>query len=107
MRTYVEFLRELNFQNVRLIVSTIPDFKTNHLIIRKYREENLSGIVILISNNIEEAKKLYLAGATYVVMPHYLGAHQASKMIEKYYFDTDGFEKERNLHLSRLEKREA
>ena len=102
----VEFLREINFSQIKLIVSTIPDFETNMLITKTYREENKSGIVITMSHDIVQTKKLYLAGATYVVMPHYLGAHQASKMIEKYAFDVDGFDKERNIHLLRLEKRQ-
>ncbi len=102
----VEFLREINISSAKLIVSSIPDFETNLLLIKTYRAENLGGIIITISHDVSQAKKLYLAGATYVVMPHYLGAHHASKMIEKYAFDTESFDKERNTHLLRLEQRE-
>lgn len=101
-----EFLREINIGVAKLIVSTIPDFETNMLLTKTYRAENPEGIVITMSHDVLQAKKLYLAGATYVVMPHYLGAHQASKMIEKYAFDVDGFDRERNIHLLKLEKRQ-
>jgi hypothetical protein len=103
----VEFLGELNLSQVKLIVSTIPDFKTSMLLVRTYRQHNLTGIIMVLSHDIEHAEKLYLAGASYVVMPHYLGAHYASQMIAKHGFDIAEFERERNLHLQRLAKREA
>ncbi|MFA6463684.1 MAG: cation:proton antiporter [Candidatus Paceibacterota bacterium] len=102
----VEFLKEINISDAKLIVSTIPDFETNLLLTKTYRSENQSGIVISMSHDVSQAKKLYLAGATYVVMPHYLGANQASKMIEKYGFDVEFFDRERNEHLLHLEKRQ-
>ncbi len=102
----VEFLKEINVSDAKMIVSTIPDFETNLLITKTYRAENQSGILITMSHDVNQAKKLYLAGATYVVMPHYLGANQASKMIEKYGFDVEFFDKERNAHLVHLEKRQ-
>ena len=102
----IEFLKEINLSGAKLIVSTIPDFETNLLITKTYRAENQSGILITMSHDVNQAKKLYLAGATYVVMPHYLGANQASKMIEKYGFDVEFFDKERNAHLVHLEKRQ-
>ncbi|MCC2630771.1 MAG: sodium/hydrogen exchanger [Candidatus Paceibacter sp.] len=103
----VEFLHELEFHQVKLVVSTIPDFKTSMLLIQTYRQVNPSGIILVISDNIDHAEKLYLAGASYVVMPHYLGAHYASQLIAKHGFDVAEFERERNLHLQRLSRREG
>ncbi len=102
----VEFLQEICLSEAKIVVSTIPDFKTNLLLLRTYRKENTSGIIILISHDMKEAKELYLHGATYVTMPHYLGAHHASKMIAEHGFNIEGFEKERNKHLNHLAKRE-
>jgi len=101
----VEFLEELGLQNTELIVSTIPDFNTNLLLIRTYRRVNSTGIILVISHDIDHARELYLAGASYVIMSHYLGAHHASLMITKYGFDSHEFERERNLHLQKLSKR--
>ncbi len=102
----VEFLQEIRLAEARIVVSTIPDFKTNLLLLRTYRRTNEGGIIILISHDLKEAKELYLHGATYVMMPHYLGAHHASNMISQYGFDNTQFEKERNKHLNHLAKRE-
>lgn len=102
----VEFLQEICLGDSKIVISTIPDIKTNLLILRTYRKFNSEGIIILISHDINEAKELYLHGATYVMMPHYLGAHHASKMISDYGYDITQFEKERNKHLNHLAKRE-
>jgi len=59
-----------------------------------------------MAHDIKHAKDLYAAGATYVVMPHYLGAHHASKLISKFGFDIAGFESVRNEHLSHLFQQE-
>jgi voltage-gated potassium channel Kch len=103
----VEFLEELNLEGVKIIVSTIPDFEANYLLVRTYRRLNPSGIILVISHDVEEAKKLYLAGASYVIMPHFLGAHYASQMISRHGLDVAEFERERNIHLSKLAKRLA
>ncbi len=102
----VEFLQEIGLQEARLVVSSVPDFKTNLLLVQYYRKENASGIIVTLAHEIKDAKELYLAGASYVVMPHFLGAHHASKMISKHGFDVAGFEEIRNEHLVHIQKRE-
>lgn len=101
----VEFLQEISFTQSKMVISTIPDFKTNLLLVSFYRQHNSEGIIIVISHDIKQARELYLVGASYVVMPHYLGAHHASELIKKHGFDLTKFEKERNKHLISLAKR--
>lgn len=103
----VEFLQEIGVHEGKIIVSTIPDYKVNKLLVTYYRRFNPEGIIMVISHDIHQAKELYLAGATYVIMPHYLGAHHASNMIAEYAFDVEKFDKERNKHLARIAKRET
>jgi len=100
----VEFLEELNLKNVKMVVSTVPDFLTNQLLIKKIRAVNKKAITIAISHNIEEAEYLYELGANYVVTPHYLGAQYASKMIERLALDTKGFKQEKEKHIKYIHK---
>jgi Kef-type K+ transport system membrane component KefB/voltage-gated potassium channel Kch len=102
----VEFLEELGLDQTQLVVSTVPDFQTNLLLVKTYRRFNVEGIILVLSHDVKHARELYLAGASYVVMPHYLGAHYAAQMILRHGFDNTEFERERNLHLNRLTKRE-
>lgn len=102
----VEFLQELNFKQIRLFVSTIPEAKINKLLITKSHEENPRIISIVISHDAAEARDLYEAGATYVIMPHHLGADHASKMLVTHGTDKKGYLKEKDKHLAKLEKRD-
>jgi hypothetical protein len=98
----VDFLEELNLAKVKMIISTIPDLKVNMTLLKYYRRINPSGIIILVAHDTNEAKEFYLAGATYVVVPHNLGAHHAAKMVAQYGFDMEQFDMARNKHLSKI-----
>lgn len=98
----VDFLEEIEIGEAKLVVSTIPDIKTNILLASHYRSKNPYGILITISHDVEGSKELYRAGASYVVMPHHLGAHHAAMLMEKYGFNTEAFDKERDEHMSKL-----
>jgi Kef-type K+ transport system membrane component KefB len=100
----VEFLGDLNLQNIKIAVTTIPDFNTNLLLIDQIRKVNEKAIVIAISHNPGEAKELYLKGASYVVMPHYLGAKYAANMISRLGVKRKEYEAERGKHLAHIYK---
>lgn len=100
-----EFLQELEFTNVKLVVSTLPDYKTNLLLLKRIRQVNTKAIVIIFSHEVQQAIELYQNGATYVVMPHYLGTRHLANMIERIELDRKEFEEERQKHLEHLEKK--
>lgn len=102
-----EFLKELSLKKVKLIVSTIPDFKTNILLTKKVKEENSRAIIIMIGQNIKNTEELYENGATYVVMPHYLGAQHATRLIKRIGIDKREFLNEREKHIEKLMKIKA
>lgn len=102
----VEFLDEIALTTAGIVISTIPDPNVNLLLIRHYRRTNPGGIVIAVSHDIPETKELYVAGASYVVMPHYLGAEKASDMIAKHHDDPGTFVTARNRQLAQIRKSE-
>jgi Kef-type K+ transport system membrane component KefB/Trk K+ transport system NAD-binding subunit len=100
-----ELLNELNFSKVKMVISTVPELETNILIIKRVKEENKNAIVAVVSHQIDEAIRLYDEGATYVLMPHFLGGKHFSTMIEQKKFDVDKFLKEKINHLQNLNYR--
>ena len=102
----IDFLEEINMTKAKMIVSTIPEFKTNSNLVSFYRNHNQKGIIVVISHNIKDTKILYKNGASFVVMPHYLGAKHAAQMIESFAFKHEEFERERKQHLEYLEERQ-
>ncbi len=103
----VEFLEEIHLEKAKVVVSTIPDPNVNLLLVRQYRAKNSEGIIVVVSHSVPETKALYLEGASYVVMPHYLGAEHASKMITKSGLDVTMFEKARNAQLAQIAAHES
>jgi len=97
-----EILNELDFSKTGMIVSTIPDTETNLLLTKKVRGMNKDAIIIIISHHTGEALKLYENGATYVIMPYFLGGHHASTLIQKHGLNISEFLKERTKHLNHL-----
>jgi len=100
-----ELLNELNLSKAKMIYSTIPDFDTNLLLINKIRESNKKAIIIVVSHQIDEAIELYDKDATYVIMPHFLGGHHSSTLIEKHGLNINKFLKEKTLHIEHLRNR--
>jgi voltage-gated potassium channel Kch len=100
-----EFLDELNLNKAKMVVSTIADHATTSVLLAHIRRNNKKAVVIVHSDNIEEAAELYDNGATYVMMPHYLGATRTSALIGQHGFDLSQFIKERERHLHYIERR--
>lgn len=101
----VEFLAEIGLYSAKLIVSTIPNHDVNKQLIRLAINNNPKTIIVVLSHTTKEAQELYSEGATYVVMPHYLGAEFASHLITKHGLNKDMFLEEQRLHKQRLEHR--
>jgi len=89
----VEFISELPLKEIKVLISTIDDFDTNMVLVRSFRRENSQGIFISMAEHKDLALKLYNEGATHVVLSHYVGARQASIMLEKLGLDHSNYEK--------------
>lgn len=99
------FLDLLDLKRLKLVVSTVPDIESNLFLLSSVRKTNPRAVVIIVAQDISEATVLYDAGATYVVLPHFLGGNYASMLVEKHGFDVKQFSEERKKHLVHLRKR--
>lgn len=97
-----EFLDEINIGESKLIVSTIPDFETNEYLISKTRQISKDVILISISYDIDQALQLYDKGATYIILPHFIGGHFAAMLAAEHWFHMDRFTKQRENHIEYL-----
>lgn len=100
-----EFIEELNLRKLKYVVTTIPEFETNLNLVKKIRSVNKRSIIIAISHNRDEALALYAEGASYVIMPHYLGAEYAVRMINRHGLEKREYQRSREKHLQYLENR--
>jgi voltage-gated potassium channel Kch len=102
--TDIELLEEAGVQNAKLVVSTIPDFQVNIFLINYLKGKNPRAIIIVHTDDPYEAAKLYEAGASYVILPHYIGSEKVSEFIAKSGLAKSNFRKQRVRHLDYLEK---
>ena len=100
-----EFIEELDFHQMKLLVTTIPDLESNRYLTRKLRKEAPQGIAIVMAHAAEEAVLLYEDGADYVILPHFLGGNYATLLLERFGFDRKEFIQEKTKHLDHLQKR--
>lgn len=100
----IEFLEDINTSKANIVISTIPDVQTNMFLARYYRSRNPTGVLLIMSHSVMDAKKLYEEGATYVILPHYLGAYHATQMISNCKENPEVFEKAREIQKKQIIK---
>ncbi len=98
----IELLNEINFSKVKMVISTISDSDADILLLNQVYEHNKKAISIVVSQQIDEAIEMYNNGATYVILPHFIGGNFTSTMIERYGLDSTLFLQERLEHLKYL-----
>lgn len=102
--TDIELLEEAGVDRAKLLVSTIPDFEVNKILLNYIHTKNQRAITVVHADDPFEAAKLYEAGASYVILPHYIGSERVSEFIAKSGLAKTAFRKQRVKHLDYLEK---
>jgi len=105
--TDIELLNEVNIEKVKLVVSTISDFDTNVFLIKLIEKINPKSIVIVHAESITKAKELYELGASYVVIPHYIGHEHIGSFIKKSDLKKAEFTKFHDKHMEYIKKHYA
>lgn len=105
--TDFELLQELDMEKTKLVVSTITDYETNLSLIRHLSHINPDLVLICHAGSIDEAAELYHHGATYVMMPHFIGSEQISGFIKRRGLSKSEFQHYRAKHLLLLEEQRS
>ena len=101
----LEILERINLRTASMVISTVPKKRDNLLLIKKTKEENKKTLVFVTTSHIENALKLYDAGADYVVLPHFLGGEHVSLLIENFTEDINKIIETKVSHIKELKKR--
>lgn len=98
-----DILEEVGIHKTKLVVSTITDFDANVYLIQQLENTNPAAVSIVHADNVHQAEQLYAYGASYVMLPHYIGSERMGSFIKKNGFDKTEFRKFREKHLQYLE----
>ena len=94
---------ELNLSKSKLIVSTIADMEINKYLAQWLSTHNASAVFVCSAERVEQASELYSLGASYVMMPHYIGSEKISTFIRRNGFNKSEFKSYREKHLIYLQ----
>ncbi len=92
-----EIQDRVGLDRARLVISTVPDVEDNLLLIERLNKENKRAKIVVMCYEIDDAKRLYKAGADYVVLPHLAGGRHLAKVLKNE--DLSEFEKYKNKDL--------
>lgn len=102
--TDIEFLDEINAGRAKFVASTIIDRTVNHLILTHLHRFNPDVVYICHARTYEDALALYEQGATYVILPRFLGSEYITTHIKRYGMDKDAFHNFRAKHIVSIGK---
>ncbi len=100
--TDIELLEEIGLEKPKLVVSTITDFDSTVFLVRLLAKKNSRAVIICHADNVAEAEELYSLGASYVMMPHYIGSEKISSIIKRSGLKKSEFKQYREKHLAYL-----
>jgi len=98
-----ELLDEIGVEHAKLIVSTFTDYTVTTQLVAAVAKLNDKAVIICHATNQEEAIALYEMGATYVMIPHYIGSEKVSSFLKKNGLDKEQFDIFRERHKAYLE----
>lgn len=100
--TDLELLDEIGVHASELVVSTIGDAATNKLIVGHIMRRNRTAIFICHASSFDEAEELYEKGASYVILPHFIGSEQINNFIRKNGSNKHAFDQYRKQHRTAI-----
>lgn len=65
----------------RLVISTVPNKKDNLAVLHASKEKKNKTKIILTADSEEDAKEFYKEGASYVILPHFVGGWELAQAI--------------------------
>jgi hypothetical protein len=100
----LELLEEIGLDKIKLAVSTITDHPSSMYLVKLLGNINPNAVVICHADTLEQAAELYAAGASYVMMPHYISSEKIGSLIKRSGFKRSEFKRFRQKHQAYLEE---
>lgn len=97
--TDTEFLEEINAPHAKFAASTIVDRHVNLMLLGYLRRHSHDITFVCHAHTYEDALELYEHGASYVVLPRFLGADHITSHIKRHGMNNKAFDAFRAKHI--------
>lgn len=101
--TDIELLEEIDLSQTKLIVSLLSDHTSTIFILQRVEQVNPRAVIVCRADTAQEAAELYGLGASYVMMPSYIGSEKISSFIRRNGFNKNEFKHHREKHIQYLQ----
>lgn len=101
-----DLLDELNLRHSKLVVSTISNLETNKSLATWLDANNSAAVFITSADTTKEAAELYEKGASYVMLPQYIGSEKIGSFIRRSELKKSAFKEYRDKHLQTIQTRQ-
>lgn len=78
-----DFMAFIRLEKSKLVISTIPDFAVNMDLIAYLKSKRSRAPIVVTAKKADQASQLYAAGATFVIIPNFLGGELFAQMLAK------------------------
>lgn len=103
--TDTELLEDINAGRAKLVASTIIDEDVNRLLLTYLHHHNKDVVFICHARTYEEALELYEHGASYVILPRFLGSDYITSHIKRHGTNKREFDRFREKHIHTIGKK--
>jgi len=79
-----EILERIDLKNADAVISTVPGQKDNLFMIEEIKRVNADALIVVTSDELDAALRLYNAGADYVILPRMLAGDAISEFMERH-----------------------
>lgn len=100
-----EVLEILNLDKAKMVISTVPNLTDNKLLIEEVKGRKLSVPVIIRSDSVKEAKKLYKFGASFVFVPDLVSGDFLVDMFKNHLGDKEFFKERPEIEMEKLSRK--
>jgi len=76
-------LDKIDFSEIKLAISTVPDKIDNLYIIERIKKENKNAMIFVTSDFISDALELYEKGADYVILPQTIAGEKCISLLKE------------------------
>jgi len=97
-------LSKINLKNTKIVISTLPDERTNFLITKKIQQANKKITCFVTADQHQHALHLYNSGADYVLMPHHIGGQYIASMLKDIINSKQTIKRIKKEHIQELLK---
>lgn len=100
-----DILDILNLEEAKMVISTSPDPEGNKALLEDLKLRHINTPVIVRSETVKEAQRLYKAGADFVIIPDILAGDLLLEMLKLHMSDKSYFKDRPKIELEKLSRK--